>query len=46
MLRVGLVLLIVPAMALMVLFYIDQTAVDSCLNQGGSYNYTAAECDF
>ncbi|WP_299182374.1 hypothetical protein [uncultured Neptuniibacter sp.] len=46
MLRLGLILLIIPSLALMTVFYIDQSAVDSCLDAGGSYNYQAGECDF
>ena len=45
MLRLGLILLIVPALALMVVFYIDQNAVSACTAQGGSYNYALGECD-
>ncbi|WP_415886338.1 hypothetical protein ACMXYR_16530 [Neptuniibacter sp. QD29_5] len=45
MLRIGLILLVLPSIALMVLFYVDQSAVDACLDQGGSYNYDLAECD-
>ena len=45
MLRIGLILLILPAVALMALFFIDQSAVDACLDQGGSYNYDLGECD-
>lgn len=45
MLRLGLILLVVPAIALMVVFYIDQNAVTTCTAQGGSYNYTLGECD-
>ncbi|PIE20717.1 MAG: hypothetical protein CSA61_00700 [Neptuniibacter caesariensis] len=45
MLRFGLILLVLPALALMVVFYMDQAAVDACLDQGGSYNYDLAECD-
>lgn len=45
MLRIGLILLILPSIALMVVFYMDQSAVTACLEQGGSYNYDLAECD-
>lgn len=45
MLRLGLILLIVPAVVLMVVFFVDQSAVTVCLEQGGSYNYRLGECD-
>lgn len=45
MLRLGLILLILPSIALMVIFYMDQSAVDACLDLGGSYNYDLSECD-
>ena len=45
MLRIGLILLILPSMALMLLYFMDQSAVDACLDQGGSYNYKDEVCD-
>lgn len=44
MLRFGVVLLVLPAIGLMVLFYLDQAAVTACLNQGGAYQYDTGEC--
>ncbi len=46
MLRIGLILLILPALVLMTVFFIDQSAVTECMTQGGSYDYAAAVCDF
>lgn len=45
MLRIGLILLILPSMALMLVYFMDQSAVDACLDQGGSYNYKDEVCD-
>lgn len=45
MLRVGLILLVVPSLLLMTVFFIDQSAIDACLDQGGSYNYLNEQCD-
>ncbi|MGH1462872.1 MAG: hypothetical protein ACRBB6_12635 [Neptuniibacter sp.] len=45
MLRLGLILLILPSVALMLLYFMDQATVDACLDQGGSYNYQDAVCD-
>lgn len=45
MLRIGLFLLILPSLALMSVFFIDQAAVDACLDQGGSFNYKDELCD-
>lgn len=45
MLRVGLILLIVPSLLLMLVFFLDQSAVDACLDQGGSYDYLKEQCD-
>lgn len=45
MLRVGLILLILPSLALMLVFFMDQSAVDACLDQGGSFNYKEDVCD-
>ncbi len=46
MLKIGLLLLVVPSLVLMTIFFIDQSTVDACINEGGSYNYLLAECDF
>jgi hypothetical protein len=45
MLKIGLVLLVLPALILMTVFFIDQSTVDACIKQGGSYNYQISECD-
>ncbi len=46
MLRLGLLLLILPSLALMAVYFIDQSAIEACLAEGGSFNYAADECDF
>lgn len=46
MLKIGLVLLIVPSVVLMAVFFIDQSTVEACLIEGGSFNYMLSECDF
>ncbi|MBV0933228.1 hypothetical protein [Marinobacterium weihaiense] len=45
MLRLGLILLVVPALLLMGGYFYDLSLADACLDQGGSWNYQAAECD-
>lgn len=45
MLRLGLCLLILPVVALLLLFFIEQARVDDCLAMGGSYDYLKAVCD-
>lgn len=45
MLKVGLFLLVVPSLVLMTFFFIDQGAVEACLANGGSFNYTLKVCD-
>ena len=45
MLKIGLVLLVIPALILMTVFFIDQSTVAACAEQGGSYNYQLNECD-
>lgn len=45
MLKVGLVLLIIPGLALMGLFMYEQSLVDACLDAGGSFDYLNRLCD-
>ncbi|MBP0047160.1 hypothetical protein H9C73_00305 [Marinobacterium sp. AK62] len=45
MLRLGLILLVVPALLLMGGYLYDLSLADACLDQGGSWDYTAAQCD-
>lgn len=45
MLRLGLILLVVPAVLLMAGYMYDLSLADACLEQGGSWNYRSAECD-
>lgn len=45
MLRIGLLLLTLPALALMAVFFMEQSAVDSCLDLGGSFDYRNERCD-
>ncbi|WP_286240603.1 hypothetical protein [Neptuniibacter halophilus] len=45
MLRFGLILLILPALTLMGVFFVEQSAVDACLQQGGSFDYSNDQCD-
>jgi len=45
MLRIGLLLLVLPGLALMAGYLLEQSAVDTCLGGGGSWNYATAECD-
>ena len=45
MLKLGLILLVVPAVLLMGGYMYDLSLADACLDQGGSWNYELAECD-
>ncbi|NVK41253.1 MAG: hypothetical protein HWE39_08410 [Oceanospirillaceae bacterium] len=45
MLRIGLLLLVLPGLAMMVGYLLEQSAVDACLDGGGSWNYAAGACD-
>ncbi|WP_299200370.1 hypothetical protein [uncultured Amphritea sp.] len=45
MLRLGLLLLILPGVALMGVFWSEQSLVNECLSARGSFNYSAALCD-
>ncbi|RTE65388.1 hypothetical protein EH243_12010 [Amphritea opalescens] len=45
MLRLGLLLLILPGVVLMAVFWAELSDVNACLSAGGSFNYGAAVCD-
>lgn len=45
MLRLGLILLVVPMLALMAVYLQEQSVVDACLDQGGSFDYAKSFCD-
>ncbi len=45
MLRLGLVLLLVPGLLLMGTYLTELSAVEACLDAGGSYNYRLGACD-
>ncbi|MBA4503605.1 hypothetical protein [Marinobacterium marinum] len=45
MLRAGLILLVVPAVLLMAGYMYDLSLADACLEQGGSWDYLAVQCD-
>ncbi|WP_417225899.1 hypothetical protein [Amphritea sp.] len=45
MLRLGLLLLILPGVVLMGVFWSELSEVNACLSAGGSYDYLAAVCD-
>ena len=45
MLRLGLLLLIIPAVLLMVLFMNEQNQVRECLSAEGVWNYLEARCE-
>lgn len=45
MLRVGLILLVLPCLALMAGFMYEQSSVNDCLSSGGSFNYSLMACD-
>jgi len=44
MLRVGLLLLILPPLALMAGYLMEQAEVDACLDAGGAWNYLEQLC--
>lgn len=45
MLRLGLLLLILPGVVLMGVFWAELSQVNECLVAGGSYDYVAAACN-
>jgi len=45
MLRLGLILLILPGVVLMGVFWSDLSSVNECLSAGGSFDYMAEVCD-
>ncbi len=45
MLRIGLVLLVLPGLAMMGAFMLEQSAVDACLDGGGAWNYGSGACE-
>lgn len=45
MLRIGLVLLVLPALLLMVLFFVEQMHISDCALAGGYWNYLQGQCD-
>ncbi|GGO77269.1 hypothetical protein GCM10011348_06400 [Marinobacterium nitratireducens] len=45
MLRIGLLLLVLPGLVMMGAYMFEQSAVDACLDGGGSWNYDAGACD-
>ncbi len=45
MLRLGLLLLILPGVVLMGVFWSEQSVVNECLSAGGSFNYGESVCD-
>ncbi len=45
MLKLGLLLLLVPAAAMMSGYLMEQSVIDACLDAGGSYDYVAEACD-
>ncbi|ANG64975.1 hypothetical protein A8C75_22495 [Marinobacterium aestuarii] len=45
MLRLGLLLLLVPAIGMMVGYMMEQSLIDACLDAGGSFDYAAEACD-
>ncbi|MGB0466028.1 MAG: hypothetical protein ACPGF7_00685 [Pontibacterium sp.] len=44
-LRIGLLLLIVPGLLMMAVYFNELSAVNACLETGGSYNYSQSLCD-
>ncbi|KEA62429.1 hypothetical protein ADIMK_3320 [Marinobacterium lacunae] len=44
MLKVGLLLLILPPLALMTGYMMEQAEVDACLDAGGAWNYVERVC--
>lgn len=45
MLRIGLLLLIVPGVALLGLFFFEQMQISDCRLEGGHWDYLQAVCD-
>jgi hypothetical protein len=45
MLRLGLVLLLLPAIGMMTGYMMERSLIDACLDAGGSYDYIAEACD-
>ncbi len=45
MLRVGLILLVLPCLLLMGIYLSELSEVESCLDAGGSYDYSQSLCD-
>jgi hypothetical protein len=45
MLKLGLMLLLAPAIAMMSGYMLEQSEINACLDAGGSYDYTAEACD-
>lgn len=45
MLRLGLILLVVPAVLLMAGYLYDLAQAGACLEQGGAWDYRSARCD-
>ena len=45
MLRIGLLLLCIPAVALMAGFMMEQSDIQACLASSGSWNYQESLCD-
>lgn len=45
MLRIGLVLLVLPALLLMALFFVEQMHISDCNLAGGYWNYLQGQCD-
>jgi hypothetical protein len=45
MLRIGLLLLVLPALLLMGLFFVEQMHISDCAQAGGYWNYLQGQCD-
>ncbi len=45
MIRLGLLLLVLPGVILMGVFWSEQSAVTECLSAGGSFDYLVSACD-
>jgi len=45
MLRIGLILLVLPCLLLMGIYLNEMSAVESCLDAGGSFDYSQSHCD-
>jgi hypothetical protein len=45
MLRLGLLLLLVPAIGMMSGYMLEQSVIDACLDAGGAFDYAAEACD-